>query len=93
MTLANSEDVISLKHVRQLIEKISVRELPGIVPFAVDEYLIKLSTSQWEKICLSNFEAIKAHLQSLQKELCQKYFGRFQISGLCLAARLVCPGS
>ena len=75
---------------RQLIEKISVRELPSIVPFAVDEYLIKLWTSQWEKICLSNFEAIKTHLQSLQKELCQQYFERFQISGLFMAARLVC---
>lgn len=60
-----------------------------MVPFAVDEYLIKLVISKWEGICLGSFESIKEDLKNLVSDLCKTHFKRFQSTGLVLDARFV----
>jgi hypothetical protein len=61
--------------------------LPSIVPFAVNEYLMQMSVSKWEKLCLDLFETIEDNLKALVNKLSYLYFHRFQSSGLAFAAK------
>jgi hypothetical protein len=68
--------------VRNVIEKMSKRELPGITPFRVHEHFINSFVRKWEAICLDAFYEVENVLKSLADKLCTKHFGRFKSSGL-----------
>jgi hypothetical protein len=78
---------ITLSNVQILIDEKSIREMPGNVPFAVDEYLTKLFASQWEDICLNSFESMKNDFMELVSHICKTHFKRFQTSGLAFVVR------
>jgi Dynamin central region len=81
--------VISLIEVRKVIEKISIRELYGIIPFQVHEQFIDSFVSKWESICLDIFDEAERTLKKVVESFCQRHFGRFQTSGLLYEVRYV----
>jgi hypothetical protein len=84
----NSDDLaIPLKHVRDMIEELSSRELYGIVPFQVHEQFIDSFVSKWESISMQSFEKVEKVLRGMVEKLCQGHFGRFQSSGLLYEVR------
>ena len=74
--------VITLESVRETIQKISVLDLPGVVPRKVHERFIDKYVSSWLNICLELFGEVELLLRDLVHDLCCKYFLRFRTSGL-----------
>ena len=72
----------SLEAVGNIINDLSVRELPDIIPFAVHEHLVDKFVSKWKTICLDSFHEAEELLKLLVERLCKAYFGRFRSSGL-----------
>jgi len=73
---------VTLVDVHQVIEKMSTRELYGIIPFQVHEHFIESFVSRWKDICLEHFEKVERILKKCVEAMCDKYFGRFETSGL-----------
>lgn len=73
----------------ELIEEMSSRELPGIIPFRVYEHLINCFVSKWQLICLTSFVQVEETLRSAVGLLVEKHFGRFENSGLMYEVRLI----
>jgi hypothetical protein len=85
-TVANT---VTLLEVRELIKEKSVRELPGIVPFTVDEFFMTQSVAKWDNICLDAFGKVEARVIKVVKESCTEFFRRFKSSGFEGAVLLI----
>lgn len=82
---------MSLKTIREVIRKESVRQLSDNVPPAVYEHFINEFVDQWSFICLESFREIEELLEKLLNDLCTDHFGRFLSSGLLRKVRFSHP--
>lgn len=78
---------MSLKAIREVIRKESVRQLSDNVPPVVYELFINEFVERWTFICLKLFREIEELLEKLLNDLCTKHFGRFLSSGLLRKVR------
>jgi hypothetical protein len=65
-----------------MIEEMTTRELYGITPFRVHEYLINGYLREWKALCLDSFLDVERILRNVIATLRQRHFSRFQSSGL-----------
>jgi hypothetical protein len=72
----------SLHDLRELIKKKRTREFKSFVPWNAYDFLLTVSFSKWEEICLESFEIIEGRLRELVETESAKTFGHFTTSGL-----------
>src|SRR5436190_4885432 len=80
------ENPISLKDIMKLVERTRSREMNFFIPWQVYDFLMTVTLSKWEKICVDAFGMIEKHLKNIIKETSQLIFYRFQTTGLASAA-------
>jgi len=80
------ERPVSLKDIIKLVEKTRSCEMNFFIPWQVYNFLMTVTLSKWEKICVDAFGVIEKHLKKIIKESSRLIFRRFQTSGLASAA-------
>lgn len=73
---------IRLEAVREMVTTAKQRELPGITPFSVHEFYIRLFIQKWESLCLEMFRQVEIMFKEQVSSFCDDTFGRFMTSGL-----------
>jgi len=76
----------SLEDVRQLIKKKRTREIKSLVPWGAWDFLMTVSLSKWEEICLQSFEVIEGRLRALVERESADVFKNFTTFGLAADA-------
>src|SRR5277367_6583437 len=72
----------SFQDLRQLIKKKRTRELKSFVPWSAYDFLLTVTLSRWEEICLQSFEIIEGRLREVVEMESAETFKRFTTSGL-----------
>ena len=80
------EKPVSLKDIMKLVERTRSREMNFFIPWQVYDFLMTVTLSKWEKICVDAFGVVEKHLKNIIKETSTLVFRRFQTSGLASAA-------
>ena len=80
------EKSVSLKDIMKLVERTRSEEMNFFTPWKLYHFLMTVTLSKWEKICVDAFGVIEKHLKNIIKETSQLIFYRFQTTGFASAA-------
>jgi hypothetical protein len=73
--------------VRNVIDEMRTRELPGVTGYRVHEHFIDSFVAKWENLSLEAFREVEKIFKSVCSTLVEKRFGRFKTSTLLYEAR------